>query len=59
MIIYYVFSKLTSEYAGSGTPYFDDEFYGCTEVPAPAYNEYTEIPTWNGNEWDIKAIENI
>lgn len=58
-MIYYVFSKLTSEFAGSGTPFFDDEIYGCTEVAAPQYDEQTQKLLWDGNNWTIIEIENI
>lgn len=58
-MIYYVFSKLTSEFAGSGTPFFDDEIYGCTEVATPQYDEHTQKLLWDGNNWTITEIENI
>ena len=53
--IYYVFRKDTGEYAGSGTPYFDDNEHGCTQVPTPAYNADTQIVFWNSEsqEWSV------
>jgi hypothetical protein len=51
--IYYVFEKTTGLYMGSGTPYFDDDVYGCTEVPTPNYNNFTETCKWTGTEWIV------
>lgn len=54
--IYYVFLKSTGEFMGSGTPYYDDETYGCTTVPSPDYNIETEMPVWTGSEWEIRLL---
>lgn len=37
--IYYVYEKATGKFAGSGTPFFDDNVHGCTETPSPYYRE--------------------
>lgn len=54
--IYYVFLKSTGEYMGSGTPYYDDETYGCTTVPDPVYDPETEMIYWTGSEWEIRLL---
>lgn len=51
--IYYVFEKATGLYMGSGTPYFDDDIYGCTEIPTPSYNNFTQTCKWTGTEWIV------
>lgn len=58
-MIYYVFDRLTGEFAGSGTPFFDNEQHGCTEIATPDYDHATQIPVWNGDNWDLKELENI
>jgi len=52
--IYYVFRKETGEFSGSGTPYYDDAEYGCTETPLPEFDSEVIDPSsfhWNGTEW--------
>jgi hypothetical protein len=46
-MIYYVFLKETGEYMGAGTPYYEDETYGCTTVPSIDYNSENEKLFWN------------
>lgn len=53
--IYYVYEKATGKFMGSGTPFFDDEIYGCTEIPCPEYPE-SESATWDGEKWVIAPI---
>ena len=51
--IYYVFEKATGYFMGSGITYFDDDIYGCTEVPNPDFDFFTQNCIWNGTEWTI------
>jgi hypothetical protein len=52
--IYYVYEKATGNFAGSGTVFYDDETYGCTEIAPPAqpaspelkYNLDTQTWAW-------------
>lgn len=50
--IYYVFEKSTGEFMGSGTPYFDDEVYGCTTVESLLYNPDVDTLIWDGSKWN-------
>lgn len=53
-IIYYVFRKDSGEFMGSGTPYFDDDVYGCTQIAIPEYDSDIELAFWNGSNWIIE-----
>lgn len=37
---------------GSGTVYFDDATFGCTEMPC-VYELESEQAQWNGSAWVI------
>ncbi len=52
--IYYCYRKDTGEFAGSGTPFIDDETHGCTIEPAPDFDhEAGEMAFWDGEGWRI------
>lgn len=52
--IYYVYEKATGFFAGSGTPFFDDEVYGCVTIPNPPYTSMTHQCRWTGEEWMVE-----
>jgi hypothetical protein len=47
--IWAVYEKQTGAFAGSGTPYFDDDTYGSTDI-LPDIPE-GELAFWNGAAW--------
>lgn len=54
--IYYVYNRATGEFAGSGTPFIDNDTHGCTIVaPDQAVVRETTEPKhklkWNSNSW--------
>lgn len=56
--IYYVYRKDTGEFAGSGTPFFDDEEHGCTEIAAPSYDSETQKLFWlfDTETWEVRDL---
>ncbi|MGE3987152.1 hypothetical protein [Pseudorhodoplanes sp.] len=50
--IYYVFSKQTGAFMGSGTVWFDDESFGSTETRCD-HDPQTETAHWNGSAWIV------
>jgi hypothetical protein len=47
--IWAVFEKSTGAFAGSGTPYYDDETYGSTEILPETPEGY--LAFWDGEAW--------
>lgn len=56
--IYYVYRKDTGEFAGSGTPFFDDEEHGCTEIAAPSYDSESQCLFWvfETESWEVRDL---
>jgi hypothetical protein len=50
--IYYVSARDTGVFMGSGTVFFDDETYGCTQEPF-VYDPEIEQAHWNGSAWAV------
>lgn len=48
-MIWAVFEKSTGAFYGSGTPYFEDETYGSTEIPPEIPEGY--LAFWDGEAW--------
>lgn len=46
MTIYCVYEKATGRFAGSGTPYIDDETYGSTTTPIPTEDSEPKPEWW-------------
>jgi formate-dependent nitrite reductase cytochrome c552 subunit len=56
MIIYYAFEKITGEYAGSGTPFIENETHNCTAVTVPDYDSEVEKAFFDGEKWVVVQI---
>jgi hypothetical protein len=58
--IYYVYDKATGEFAGSGTPFIDDDTHGCTTTAPNQAIDKTTKPEhklkWNGENWVTEQI---
>ena len=56
---YYVYKKSNGAFAGHGTPFIDDEFYGCTEIKAPEYEDGVNFPYFDVDTqtWELVDIE--
>ena len=69
-VIYHQFCKADNmygkkgSYQGSGTPFRDDQYIGCTTTPPPEYDSEADPPelpfwlgAWDGQEpaWEIHA----
>lgn len=52
MTIWYIYDKTTGVFMGSGTPYFDTDDLGSTEIPSPPYIEMP--PVFNGAAWETR-----
>jgi hypothetical protein len=50
--VYYVFSSTSGAFMGSGTVHFDDEAFGCTEVPCLC-DPQIEQAHWDGSAWIV------
>jgi hypothetical protein len=49
--IWYCYRKDNGEFAGSGTPYIDNDEHGSTEIPCVDY--YGLLPIFDGENWTI------
>lgn len=59
--IYYVYDKITGEFAGSGITPIKNSDYDCTTIAVTGENlKKTSEPShklrWNGSLWETKAI---
>jgi hypothetical protein len=52
--IWYCYRKDNGKFAGSGTPFFDNDEHGSTKLPCPEY--YGSLPVFDGQEWAVPTF---
>jgi len=59
--IYCVYRQDTGEFAGSGTPFLDDEDHGCTVTEAPMYDSETQKLFWvtETESWEVRELPEV
>lgn len=57
--IWYLYRRIDGLYMGNGTPYYDDEEIGSTDLPTPEYDSETEVIYFKDGSWHKILIADI